>query len=54
MAKAVKQSKKISTNAALEQLLGRKAAKRLRKLATQIAAEDSKSKRRNTKRKTNN
>jgi hypothetical protein len=38
MAKSVKKRRKPTTNEALEQLLGRKAAKRLRKLAMQVAA----------------
>jgi hypothetical protein len=37
---AKKSKKRLSTNAALEALLGQKAARRLRKLAVKIANED--------------
>ena len=43
MAKS-KKKKKLTTNEALEQLLGHKAAKRLRQLATRLAADDDKKK----------
>ena len=39
MAKSKTKKRKLSTNEALEQLLGHKAAKRLRKLAMQFADE---------------
>ena len=38
--KKAKKSESLTTNEALEALLGRKAAKRLRQLAVQVAAED--------------
>ena len=38
-----KRAKKITTEEALERLLGRKAAKRLRRLAVRVAKEDRKS-----------
>jgi hypothetical protein len=41
MAKSTKKPRKLTTNEALELLLGRKAAKRIRQVATQLAAEDS-------------
>jgi hypothetical protein len=41
MAKAAKKKRKLTTNEALEAVLGAKAAKRLRKLAVQIADEDA-------------
>ena len=37
MAKSTKKRRKLTTSEALEQLLGRKAAKRLRQLANQLA-----------------
>lgn len=49
VAKATKTRKtkkrKLTTNEALEQLLGKKASKRLRKLAKQVAAADTRGKR---------
>jgi hypothetical protein len=42
---------KMTTNEALEWLLGKKAAKRLRQLATQLAGEDRKARRRQKKTK---
>jgi hypothetical protein len=44
MAKSNK--KKLTTNEALEQLLGKKAAKRIRRVAKQVAAVDGKAKKR--------
>jgi hypothetical protein len=41
MAKVKKKKRKLTTNEALELLLGRKAAKRLRRLAMRLAAEDA-------------
>ena len=40
---------KMTTNEALESLLGKKAAKRLRQMATQLASEDRKARRRQKK-----
>jgi hypothetical protein len=40
---------KMTTNEALEWLLGKKAARRLRQLATQLASEDRKARRRQKK-----
>lgn len=39
MAKKTKKTKKLTTNQAVERLLGRKAAKRIRKLAVQFVEE---------------
>lgn len=46
MAKANKKSRKLTTNEALEQLLGKKAAKRIRQVAKQVAAVERKTKKR--------
>jgi hypothetical protein len=50
MAKSTKKARKLTTSEALEQLLGRKAAKRLRQLAMQLAADEN-DKKKPTKRK---
>ena len=42
MAKSNKNPRKLTTNEALEQLLGKKAAKRIRKVAKQIATVERK------------
>lgn len=42
MAKASKKTRKMTTNEALEALLGKKAAKRLRKIAKQLTGADRK------------
>jgi hypothetical protein len=44
MAKTTSKARKLTTNQALEQLLGRKAAKRLRQVAVQLAANPKKAK----------
>lgn len=41
MARSKKKSPKLTTNEALELLLGRKAAKRLRQLAKRVATEET-------------
>ena len=50
MAKA-KQSKKLTTEQALEELLGRKAAKRIRQVAERLISEDERKKNKKAKKK---
>jgi hypothetical protein len=51
MAKSSKKTRKMTTNEALEALLGKKAAKRLRKIAKQLTGADQKGSKKKRKRK---
>jgi hypothetical protein len=53
MAKKRKRSRKLSTNEALEMLLGKKAARRLRKMAMRVADEEQKRPKPDKKRRKN-